>query len=82
VQGHPDPDRPVGQSVLCLLGGGCGGSRVRERDEEGVTLRINFDPFVSSERCAHAGAMFAQGRRVAIGTQLVEESGGSLDVAE
>ena len=47
VDAHPDSDRPGCQRCLRLDRGGDGFARPRERDEEGVALRVHLDAVVA-----------------------------------
>ena len=56
--------------------------RRRERDEEGVALRIDLDPALPAEGLAQDTSMLCQCPRVRIRPQLVKQAGRAFHVAE
>ena len=58
---------------------GTGGGR--ERDEEGVALRVHLDPATCDERFAQDAPMLREHVRVSL-AQLVQQPGRALDVGE
>ena len=53
-------DRTGGERLLRLACRGDGTGRSRERDEECVSLCVDLDAFVPSERLAHDPSMLGQ----------------------
>ena len=56
--------------------------RRRERDEEGVALRIDLDPALGAESLPQDAAMLGERRCVRSRAQLVQELGRALHVCE
>ena len=87
VQPHPDADRvPVGPVMgrvesLRLDGRRDGVARPWEREEEGVTLRVDLDATAFAEARAHQSPMRVQDIAVAVAERL-QQGGRALDVAE
>ena len=56
--------------------------RGREGDEEGIALRVHFDPMMGVERLPQHAPVLCQRTRVSLCAQLVQELGRALDVRE
>jgi hypothetical protein len=82
VDPHAHADRSGRKHLLRFGGGGKRGRRGGERDEEGVALRIYFDPAVADKRLTQGAAMLGQRVCVSIGTQLLQKPRRALDVGE
>src|SRR5207244_13581476 len=54
----------------------------REREEEGVALRVDLGPAPRAERLAHESPVLAGHAPVALVAELLEEAGRALDVGE
>ena len=73
VDAHAYADRSRRKHLLSFGGRGERGRRGGERDEEGVALRVHFDPVVAYERFTKGAAMLGQRVCVGIGTQLPQK---------
>src|SRR5213078_3196028 len=87
VETHADANRRAvapgvrGERPLCRNGGRDRVSRTFERDEEGVSLRIDLDPAVLREATPKKATML--GKHVAVLlAQPLDEIGGAVDVGE
>ncbi len=70
-------------SVVLRRARGVGGAgRSRERDEEGVALRVDLDTAVCSEGVPQESAMLGERLRVRVRPEPVQQSRRSLDVGE
>jgi hypothetical protein len=82
VQPDAHADGPIGQR---LLDGQGGGERVRclcEDDEEGVSLGIHLEAAVRSPGLPAAAMVLTQGLCIGLVSDLPQEFGRALDVAE
>jgi hypothetical protein len=68
MQAHPHPDTVIGEITLCLLGGRHGGICLGERNEERVTLGIDFNAPVARDGVAHDSAVSGQRLGISLGT--------------
>ena len=82
VQAHAHLDRAGRECRLRRLCGCERGRRLRERVEEGVSLRVHLDASVTRECFAQEPAVLQEGGAVALGPQLVEQARRALDVRE
>jgi hypothetical protein len=73
---------PETSARCAAFGSGKGGGRAAENVEEGISLRVNLDAAVGTERIAQETVVLGQGLGVALGTELVQEPGRALDVSE
>ena len=82
VDPDADADRSFGEQLDALLGS-CkrSGSR-REREEEGIALRIDLDTAVGSERLAQDRAMLLEFLGVPLRPELVQQLRRAFDVCE
>jgi hypothetical protein len=76
------PDGPGSQRTITVSGGFERTVRRAEREEEGVTLRVDLDAAMPSEGFPEHAAVLGQGVRVGALTQLVQKSTGTFDVRE
>jgi hypothetical protein len=75
-------DRPLRQrreARACRVSRAGGG---RERDEEGVALRVDLDAIRGAERLAQQQSVLGQRVRVSVGPERLEQAGRALDVGE
>ena len=79
MEPHPHGDR---ECLLRLARGGQRPGRGREGNEEGVALRVHLDASVAGERLAQDRAVLGELVRVRLGTELVQQPRGALDVRE
>ena len=79
----PDPHlhRTVAERLLRFSRGRDGVSRADERDEERVALRVDLDPFVTTEHVAQGSPVLGKQRHVARPV-LVQQPRRALDVGE
>ena len=82
VDAHAYADRSGRKHLLRFGGGGKRSRRSRERDEEGVALRVHFDPVVTYERRTKGAAMLGERVCVGIGAQLPQKLRRAFDVCE
>jgi len=81
VQADPYLQRSAGKGLLRLGGSGNGVGRARERNEEGVALRVDLDSMVPAPHLPQDASVFGQHLRVSA-AQLPEEPRRPLDVGE
>src|SRR2546423_13074309 len=81
VDSHSHADRAGPEGALAGLRGGEGVLRARERDEEGVSLRVDLDAAVTLEGLPQHAAVLGEDVRVSI-AQLLQQAWRALDVGE
>ena len=82
VQADPDLHLPGRERTREGGSGRERSRRGREREEEGVTLRIDLDPALPGAGLADDAAVLGERIGVALGTEGVQELGRALDVGE
>ena len=74
---HRDRERPLRRRCRLQRAG-----RSRKRDEERIALRVDLDSALPRARLPDDAPVFGQCLGVALGTEIVQESRGPLDVRE
>ena len=81
VEPHPHAYRPVGKCALAVCSGSDSVRRAGERDEERVTLCVDFDALVLGERRAETPPMLVQCFSVVV-SEIVQQPRRALHVRE
>src|SRR5215218_2337127 len=82
VDAEANADRSLSQSCLRLSRRLQRTRRRREGNEEGVSLRVDFDAAVGGESLADHASMLAERLRVTLRTELMQELRRAFDVSE
>jgi hypothetical protein len=81
VEAYADSDRSLAQDALRVTCGPEGVSRPRERNEEGVPLRVDLDAAVLREHLAQQTPVLGQLLRIGV-AEFAQQSRRALDVRE
>ena len=82
MDAHAHPNRSRAQSFECFGGRPQSAGGSRERDEEGIPLRIDLDTLIGRERLTNNAAMLRQHPRVLLGAQFMQQPGRTHDVGK
>ena len=82
MQAHTQADWAASEALVDAARGFQGCRRRRERNEEGVALRIDLDPVLLRTNFPHDPPMLGERVRVRLGAERVQEPRRALDVGE